>query len=170
MYAVITVGGRQYRVTEGDRILVDRLSAPVGDTVRLDSVAFVAGDGVRQVGTPRVDGAVVEARVLEHVRGKKLQVFKYRPKKRFRSRTGFRADLTALRVASIGRPAAASLSGGDERGVAEGEGGGQAKVGPAPGRGRTAKGKAVAPAKDSVEPAAPQSRPRATRKKTTAEE
>ncbi len=106
MFAVITVGGHQYRVAEGERILVNRLPDPVGHTFRVEDVAVVGADGQRQVGLPRVEGAVVEAQVLEHLRGKKIDVFKYRPKKRFRSRTGFRAELTALRVASITWPGA----------------------------------------------------------------
>jgi large subunit ribosomal protein L21 len=105
MFAVITVGGHQYRVTEGERILVNRIADPVGQTVRVDVIA-VGADGQRQIGLPRVEGAVVEAKVLEHLRGKKIEVFKYRPKKRFRSRTGFRAELTALRVATITWPGA----------------------------------------------------------------
>lgn len=106
MFAVITVGGHQYRVTEGERILVNRLADAVGQTVRVEDVSAVGADGQRHIGLPRVAGAVVEAQVLEHLRGKKIDVFKYRPKKRFRSRTGFRAELTALRVASITWPGA----------------------------------------------------------------
>jgi large subunit ribosomal protein L21 len=106
VFAVITVGGHQYRVTEGERILVNRIVDPVGQTVRVEDVIAVGADGQRHVGLPRVEGAVVEAKVLEHLRGRKIEVFKYRPKKRFRSRTGFRAELTALRVASITWPGA----------------------------------------------------------------
>ncbi len=106
MQAVVTIGAHQYRVAEGDRILVDRLPNPVGETIRLEQVAMVVADGNSQIGLPTVQGAVVEARVMEHVRGKKLEIFQYRPKKRFRSRTGFRADLTALTVGSIHWPGA----------------------------------------------------------------
>jgi len=106
MHAVIILGGHQYRVSEGDRVVVDRLPAAVGETVRLQDVALLSADGKREVGLPIVEGAVVEARVVEHLRGRKLEVFKYKPKKRFRSRTGFRPELTALRVLSIGWPEA----------------------------------------------------------------
>jgi large subunit ribosomal protein L21 len=106
MFAVITIGGHQYRVAEGERILVNRLADPVGHTVRVEDVVAVGADGQRHIGLPRVEGAVVEAKILEHLRGKKIDVFKYRPKKRFRSRTGFRAELTALRIATITWPGA----------------------------------------------------------------
>jgi large subunit ribosomal protein L21 len=106
MHAVVTIGAHQYRVAEGDRILVDRLPNPVGETIRLEQVAIVVADGNSQIGLPTVQGAVVEARVSAHLRGKKLEVFQYRPKKRFRSRTGFRAELTALTVGSIHWPGA----------------------------------------------------------------
>ncbi len=104
MHAVITLGGHQYRVSEGDRVVVDRLPAAVGETVRLEEVALVSADGRREIGLPRVEGAVVEAQVMEHLRGRKVEVFKYKPKKRFRSRAGFRRELTALRVLTIGWP------------------------------------------------------------------
>jgi large subunit ribosomal protein L21 len=101
-YAILQHGGRQYRVTAGDRLLVDRLPAEVGSMVALEPVLLFAGDGGKvDVGNPAVDGVRVAAEVISHRRGKKLRIFKYKPKKRYRKTMGFRADLTELRVESV---------------------------------------------------------------------
>ncbi|MGI8847709.1 MAG: 50S ribosomal protein L21 [Candidatus Dormibacteria bacterium] len=100
-YAIVQHGGRQYRVTAGDRLLVDRLGADVGTMVALEPVLMVAGEDDSSLGAPAVDGVRVAALVVSHRRGKKLRVFKYKAKKRYRKTMGFRADLTELRVQQV---------------------------------------------------------------------
>src|SRR5205085_11689688 len=96
----------QFKVTEGDRILVDRVSANVGQTVRLDSVLLLGGDSKPLVGTPFVDGAAVEATVVSHRSGDKVIVFKFEARKRHRRKTGHRQQLSELRIGAIRTPAA----------------------------------------------------------------
>ena len=100
MYAVVVTGGKQYRVSEGDTITVDRLSADVGSTVEIADVLLVGGDELK-VGTPTVDGAKVVAEVVEHKLGDKREVFKYKSRKRYRRNRGFRPSLTTLSIQSI---------------------------------------------------------------------
>jgi large subunit ribosomal protein L21 len=100
--AVVVSGGKQYRVASGDRILVDRLAAEPGSELSLDRVLMVVeGDEVK-LGAEALAGQVVRARVLAHRRGPKIDVLRYRPKKRVRVHRGARADLTALEILSIG--------------------------------------------------------------------
>ena len=101
MYAILSHGGRQYRVTAGDRLLVDRLAAEVGSVVGLEPVLLTGGEGDPTALGADVDGVRVAATVVAHVRGKKLRVFKYKAKKRTRKMAGYRSDLTELRVDSI---------------------------------------------------------------------
>ena len=100
--AVVVSGGKQYRVASGDRILVDRLAAEPGAELTLDRVLMVADGGSIEVGPAALAGRAVRVRVLEHRRGPKIDVLRYRPKKRVRVHRGARADLTALEVLSIG--------------------------------------------------------------------
>ena len=100
MYAILAHGGHQYRVSEGDRLLVDRLEAEVGSTVTLEPVLLTGGDGATSTGDA-VAGVRVAAVVVGHVRGPKLRVFKYKAKKRYRRVQGHRSDLTEVRVESI---------------------------------------------------------------------
>src|SRR5690348_10279973 len=98
-YAVIKVGGKQYRVQEGERLLVDRLATEAGKTFTPD-VLLADGD---------LDSkAVVTAVVLDHVKGDKIRIGKYRPKSGYRKHTGFRASLTQIRIESIGAGKAAA--------------------------------------------------------------
>jgi large subunit ribosomal protein L21 len=106
MFAIIAASGKQFRVTEGDRIVVDQIAREVGDTVRLDSVLLVAGDAEPLVGTPFVAGAAVDATVLAHRSGDKVVVFKYKAKVRYRRKYGHRPRLTELRIGTIHRPGA----------------------------------------------------------------
>ncbi len=100
-YAVIETGGKQYRVSVGDRLSVEKLPAEAGSSVSLDRVLLLAGDGTTRIGTPVVDGATVEATVDDHFRGEKIVVFKYKPKKRYRRRMGHRQSLTHLTITAI---------------------------------------------------------------------
>jgi large subunit ribosomal protein L21 len=104
MFAIVATSGKQFRVSEGDRIVVDRVSANVGETVRLDSVLMVGGDGGPMVGTPFVSGAAVEAIVVSHRSGDKIIVFKFEARKRKRRKTGHRQQLSELRIGAIRAP------------------------------------------------------------------
>ena len=96
-YAIISVGGKQYRVREGERLLVDRLTTDEGKTFQPD-VLFTGGDGDGNL-SPRVQ---VTAKVVGHVRGDKIRIGKRRPKTGYRRQTGFRAALSQIEIQSIG--------------------------------------------------------------------
>lgn len=100
-YAIIKTGGKQYRVSVGDRIVVERLHDDDGTEITIDQVLLVGGVGAIQVGAPTVDGATVTARVDNHYRGEKIVVFKYKPKKRYRRRIGHRQSLTHITITGI---------------------------------------------------------------------
>ncbi|HUY96922.1 MAG TPA: 50S ribosomal protein L21 [Verrucomicrobiae bacterium] len=105
MYAIIQAGGRQYRVQPGERLMVDRMFAEPGSTIQFEDVRLLVPEGGEAlVGTPVVAGARVGATVLGHPRGEKIIVFKYKPKKRYRRRMGFRAALTEVRIDSVDGP------------------------------------------------------------------
>ena len=104
MFAIVATSGKQFRVSEGDRILVDRVPAEVGQTVQLDSVLMVGGDDKPMVGTPFVSGAAVEATVVAHRSGDKIIVFKFEARKRKRRKTGHRQQLSELRIGAIQAP------------------------------------------------------------------
>jgi large subunit ribosomal protein L21 len=100
-YAVVQTGGKQYRVSSGETIDVMHLPEVEGSTVELDQVLMVAdGEGVR-VGTPTVEGAKVLAEILGEGKGKKVIVFKYKPKVRYRRRKGHRQLYTRLAIKEI---------------------------------------------------------------------
>jgi large subunit ribosomal protein L21 len=102
MYAIVETGGKQYRVRPGDTIAVERLPGEVGETLDLERVLLIGGDGDEtRLGTPALDGAVVRAEVLEHARGQKIIVFRYKSKVRYRRKTGHRQPLTRLRITDI---------------------------------------------------------------------
>jgi large subunit ribosomal protein L21 len=100
MYAILSHGGRQYRVSAGDRLVVDRLDAEVGSVVALEPVLLTGGEGTTALGKD-LDGLRVAVTVVAHLRGEKLRIFKYKAKKRSRKMAGYRSDLTELRVESI---------------------------------------------------------------------
>ena len=100
MYAIIKAGGKQYRVEQGQRLLVERLPDAEGATVALEPVLFRSDDAVFDAaGLAQVE---VQATVLGHVRGPKLRVFKFKPKRGYRRRTGHRQELTRIEVTKIG--------------------------------------------------------------------
>lgn len=101
MYAVIESGGRHYRVAVGDTISVEKVTAGEGDQIELDRVIMVSGDDGVSIGTPVIEGAKVTATVKEHYRGPKITVFKMKPKKRYRRKTGHRQSMTRLTIDSI---------------------------------------------------------------------
>ncbi len=101
MYAVIETGGKQYRVTQGDVLKVEKLEANVGDSVTIEKVLLVEKDGSVQVGTPVVAGAKAVVKVVEHGKGDKIIVFKYKPKKNYRRKQGHRQPFSKVVVESI---------------------------------------------------------------------
>ncbi|MFN8524734.1 MAG: 50S ribosomal protein L21 [Chloroflexota bacterium] len=102
MYAVVETGGKQYRVSAGDVIDVELLSHDPGATVELGQVLMVAPDGAPPTfGRPVVAGAKVMAEVVDQIKGDKVIVFKYKPKVRYRRKTGHRQNYTRLRVTEI---------------------------------------------------------------------
>jgi len=100
--AVIVSGGKQYRVAPGDRILVDRMTDEPGASVKLGRVLLFTDGSDVKVGSPAVDGLDVEARVIAHRRGPRIESFRYKSKKRVRVHRGGRADLTALEIIAVG--------------------------------------------------------------------
>jgi len=106
IYAIIETGGKQYRVTPGQTIDVERLDAADGNTVELDRVLLIADDDKVAVGTPTIEGAKVVATSQGEGKGKKIIVFKYKPKVRYRKKTGHRQLYTRLVIDRIVEPGA----------------------------------------------------------------
>jgi large subunit ribosomal protein L21 len=100
-YAVVRTGGKQYRVSPGDLVEVERFPAERGATVELGEVLLTSAGGTVRVGTPIVAGARVTAKVVEHTRGKKILVFKMKRRKNERRKRGHRQHTTTLRVLEI---------------------------------------------------------------------
>ena len=99
MYAIVKTGGKQYRVEPGQTLLVERLPDDAGATVALEPILFRSDDAVFDAeGLKKVS---VNAKVVEHVRGPKLRVFKFKPKRGYKRRTGHRQELTRIRITSI---------------------------------------------------------------------
>ena len=101
MYAIIQTGGKQYKVAVGDEVLVEKLDAEVGSEVALDVLLCTDGENV-VVGKPVVEGVKATAKVLEHGKGKKVIVFKYKPKKNIRKKRGHRQPYTKVAITAIG--------------------------------------------------------------------
>ena len=101
MYAIVETGGRQYRVSTGDRIEVEKLPGAVGETVTFTDVLMVGNGSSVTVGTPKVALARVEAQITAQKRGKKIIVFKFKRRKNYRKKQGHRQSLTALTILGI---------------------------------------------------------------------
>lgn len=100
MYAVIATGGKQYKVSEGDIVKVEKLDVQAGETYTFDKVLLVSGDDVK-VGTPTVAGATVEADVIDTVKGKKIIVYKYKRKTGYHKKNGHRQAFTKVKIDKI---------------------------------------------------------------------
>ncbi len=100
MYAIVQHGGHQYRLEPGQTVEIERVAAAAGEPFTFDHVLFVAGDAP-QVGSPTVPGASVTATVIGEVKGDKVVVQRYKPKNRYKVRTGHRQRYTRLKVESI---------------------------------------------------------------------
>ena len=101
MYAIIKTGGKQYKVEEGQIIKVEKLPVSEGDSVEFDKVMAVSNDGDMQFGRPYLEDIKVTGKVLEQGKNKKITVFKYKPKRRYRKKTGHRQPYTKVLVESI---------------------------------------------------------------------
>ena len=101
MYAVVATGGKQYRVSVGTSIRVEKLSQNIGDVVEIPRVLLLAKEGEIQTGNPIVEGAAVKAEILGHGRDKKIRVFKMKRRKKYRRTHGHRQAFTELRVTEI---------------------------------------------------------------------
>lgn len=101
MYAIIATGGKQYRVQEGETIRIEKLEVEAGQTIEFDQILAVSGDQGAKIGNPVVAGAAVKATVVEHGKGKKVIVFKYKSKKDSRKKRGHRQPYTAVKIESI---------------------------------------------------------------------
>jgi large subunit ribosomal protein L21 len=100
MYAVIKTGGKQYRVTEGQRLRVEKLGGQPGEAVEFKEVLLVGGDSLK-IGQPLVAGATVRAEIVAHARDTKIIVFKFRRRKNYRRKTGHRQPYTELKITGI---------------------------------------------------------------------
>ena len=100
--AVIVSGGKQYRVAPGDQILVDRLAAQPGSSIKLGRVLLFTDGNEVKIGSPAVDGLDVDAKVIAHRRGPRIESIRYKSKKRVRVHHGGRAHLTALEIIAVG--------------------------------------------------------------------
>ncbi|MEM6405024.1 MAG: 50S ribosomal protein L21 [Pseudomonadota bacterium] len=101
MYAVIQSGGKQFRVSEGNQLRVEKLTAEAGETIALDRVLLVANGDQVTTGTPFVPGCQVQAEVLRHGRAKKVKIIKFRRRKHHMKRQGHRQHFTELRITGI---------------------------------------------------------------------
>lgn len=101
MYAIIQTGGKQYKVTEGEMVKIEKLNAEAGDKVTLEQVLMLKDDSGTKIGSPFVDGAKVTAAVLEQGRGKKITVYKYKKRKNVRKKQGHRQAYTRLLIEKI---------------------------------------------------------------------
>lgn len=107
MFAIIETGGKQYRVQPGDTIDVERLNGEVGSSFEIPSILMVGGEGETRSTADALKGAVVKAEVVDHHRGEKIIVFRFKSKVRYRRKTGHRQSLTRLRITDIALDGAA---------------------------------------------------------------
>lgn len=100
-YAIVQTGGKQYRLFTGDTVRVESLPGDEGDLIELDDVRMISEDGDVKIGDPSIPGAKVTAEIIGNGRGKKVIVFKYKAKTRYRRKNGHRQNYTDLRVTDI---------------------------------------------------------------------
>ena len=101
MQAIIVTGGKQYKVSEGDVLFIEKLEAEAGETITFDQVLAILGVNEATFGAPVVEGASVEATVVKNGKGKKIRIFKYNPKKGYRKRQGHRQPYTKVEITKI---------------------------------------------------------------------
>ena len=101
MYAVLTTGGKQYRVEQGDRLKIEKISGAVGDEVSFNDILMIGGTDNIKIGCPHVKGVVVRGRILEQDRSKKVIVYKVRRRKKFRKTQGHRQAFSRVEITAI---------------------------------------------------------------------
>ncbi len=101
MHAIIVTGGKQYKVAEGDVLYIEKLPVEAGETVKFDEVLAVIDGDKATFGTPVVEGASVEAKVAKNGKGKKVIVFKYKPKKNYKRKQGHRQPYTKIEITKV---------------------------------------------------------------------
>ena len=101
MYAVIETGGKQYKVSEGDTIFIEKLGTEEGESVTFDKVLIIGNDENVTIGAPTVEGATVEAKVVKNGKAKKIYVFKMKRKKNYRRKKGHRQPYTKVEISKI---------------------------------------------------------------------
>jgi large subunit ribosomal protein L21 len=101
MQAIIVTGGKQYKVSEGDTLFIEKLEAEAGENITFDQVLAILDGDKATFGAPNVAGAAVEATVVKNGKGKKIRIFKYNPKKGYRKRQGHRQPYTKVQIGAI---------------------------------------------------------------------
>lgn len=101
MYAIFTTGGKQYRVSQGDVLDIEKLDVEEGASVEFDNVLMVSNDDAVQIGAPYVEGGKVTATVTKQARGKKVEIVKFKRRKHHQKRTGHRQYLTKVEITAI---------------------------------------------------------------------
>jgi large subunit ribosomal protein L21 len=101
MYAIVETGGKQYKVTRGDLIKVEKINGEVGEKVEIDRVILIKGEEGIKLGTPTVSGAKVVGKIRSHGKGEKIVIFKYKRRKNYRRKQGHRQDHTWLEIENI---------------------------------------------------------------------
>ncbi len=101
MYAIIQTGGKQYRVSEGDKVKVELIEAGIGDSVRFTDIRMISSGETIKVGKPSIQGASVTAKVLDHGRHKKITIFKHRKRKTYRLKKGHRQFYTEVQITDV---------------------------------------------------------------------
>ncbi|MCQ2314702.1 MAG: 50S ribosomal protein L21 [Bacteroidales bacterium] len=101
MYAIVEIAGQQFKVTKGDELFCNRLAGDVESAVTFDKVLLIDNDGNTRVGAPVLEGAKVDAKIIEHLRADKVLVFKKKRRKGYQTLNGHRQDLTKIRIEGI---------------------------------------------------------------------
>lgn len=103
MYAIIKTGGKQYRVTEGDEVFIEKLDAEAGDTVIFNEVLAVGEGATMDWGKPLLEGAKVEGEIIKQGKGPKIDIMKYKSKKTYRRKTGHRQPYSKVKITGIAK-------------------------------------------------------------------
>ncbi len=101
MYALVVIKGKQYKASKGDVLRVDKIDKEKGEAVEWNSVVMLRGDNEVKIGTPYVSGSTVKARVEDHIKDKKVIIFKYKRRKNYRRKRGHRQQYTLVKIEDI---------------------------------------------------------------------
>ncbi len=101
MLAIIKTGGKQYKVSVGDKLEIEKIEGNEGDIIKFSEVLLIERDSKVEIGKPLVKGAVVEAKVVKQAKGDKISIIKYKPKKRYQKKMGHRQLLTEIEITEI---------------------------------------------------------------------